>query len=98
MSILPSKLTCISFFSQGYVEALALVNVNQAVKTGGDQGITAAAVKVSGNGQLERAKELVELHYGVKVKHMKSPGADPTIDEDLRRARDEVNRVLRELS
>ncbi|KAL1963381.1 hypothetical protein VTN77DRAFT_8397 [Rasamsonia byssochlamydoides] len=84
----------------GHAEALALVSVNQALKLGTETGQDAAAAGVqdSGNAELERAKELVELHYGVKVKHMKGPGAEPTIDEGLRRARDDINRVLRELS
>lgn len=98
----PLKLTSVSF-AQGHAEALALVNVNQALKPGTEfgQGTTAAAaagVQDSGNVELERAKELVELHYGVKVKHMTGPGSEPMVDEGLRRARDDVNRVLRELS
>lgn len=48
--------------------------------------------------ELSRAKELADLHYGVKVKHLKNgPGSDPVVDDGLRRAREDVNRVLREL-
>lgn len=49
--------------------------------------------------ELSRAKELVDLHYGVKVKYMGSgPNHEPSVDEDLRRAREDVNRVLREVN
>lgn len=85
-----------NLFAQGHAEALTLVNVNKALKPGTEGA--AAGVQDSGNAELERAKELVELHYGVKVKHMTGPGSDPMVDEGLRRARDDVNRVLRELS
>lgn len=44
------------------------------------------------NDDLRRAKELVDLHYEMKTKY-----ALGTVDEELTRAREEVNRVLREL-
>lgn len=42
---------------------------------------------------LRRAKELVELHYEVKSRHIYGQ-----IDEELRQAREGVERVLRELA
>jgi hypothetical protein len=42
---------------------------------------------------LRRAKELVELHYEVKARH-----TNGTIDEELSQARQDVRRVLTELS
>ena len=41
---------------------------------------------------LRRATELVELHYEIKARH-----ADGMVDDDLARARDEVDRVLTEM-
>lgn len=77
-------------------EALALVNVHKPTD--------ASATTVDGKQQpdqhaeLSRAQELVDLHYGVKVKHMGSaPNFEPVVDASLRRAREDVNRVLREL-
>lgn len=42
---------------------------------------------------LRRAKELVELHCEVRSRHVNGE-----VDEALRRAREDVQRVLRELS
>lgn len=42
---------------------------------------------------LQRAKELVNLHYEVKSRH-----ASGEVDEELRVSRENVDRVLRELS
>lgn len=44
------------------------------------------------NDDLRRAKELVDLHYEMKTKY-----ALGTVDEELIHAREEVDRVLREL-
>lgn len=44
---------------------------------------------------LQRAKDLIDLHYNVKMKHVR--GQPGTVDEDLKRAREDVRRVLREL-
>lgn len=41
---------------------------------------------------LRQAKELVQLHYEVKARHVNGE-----VDGDLRRAREDVWRVLREL-
>lgn len=42
---------------------------------------------------LRRAKELVRLHYEVKARHVNGE-----VDEELRRAREDVWRVLRKLA
>lgn len=60
---------------------------------------TTAAAESEKQAELLRAKELVDLHYGVKVKHMsRGPELEPAVDEGLRRAREDVNRVLREVN
>ncbi|KAI2738218.1 hypothetical protein DTO013E5_3563 [Penicillium roqueforti] len=69
----------------GHNEALALVDVHK-------NGIASGSTK-SGSAFLRRAKELVELHYEVKARH-----ANGTVDEGLRQARQDVRRVLTELS
>jgi hypothetical protein len=51
--------------------------------------------KESQNPDLKRANELVELHYDVKTKHFQ--GQDWVVDEDLHRARADVNRILQDL-
>lgn len=81
---------------KGHNEALTLVNVHNptdATKT------TAERHQQSDqHAELSRAQELVDLHYGVKVKHMgTAPNSEPVVDAGLRRAREDVNRVLREL-
>ena len=47
------------------------------------------------NPDLKRANELVELHYDVKAKN--SLGQNWVVDEDLQRARADVNCVLQDL-
>lgn len=48
--------------------------------------------------ELSRAKELVDLHYGVKMKHVGSPpDFQPVVDEELRQAREDVRRAMKEL-
>ncbi|EED12248.1 conserved hypothetical protein [Talaromyces stipitatus ATCC 10500] len=82
----------------GHHEALVLVNVHKATvaKTSTEEDDTKRDAEQ--HTDLSRAKELMELHYGVKVKHMgNAPNYEPVIDEGLRRAREDVNRVLREL-
>ncbi|KAL2219347.1 hypothetical protein M432DRAFT_347157 [Thermoascus aurantiacus ATCC 26904] len=83
----------------GHTEALALVNVHKNLPPEISQIEPAREPSVppsdAQNPDLQRAKDLVELHYGVKVKHMRNHGA--AVDEDLRRAREDVNRVLAEL-
>lgn len=45
---------------------------------------------------VQRAKELVGLHHELKTRHVN--GSVDAADEDLARAREDVGRVLRELS
>jgi hypothetical protein len=47
---------------------------------------------VEGDADLQRAKDLIDLHYKVKVAH-----ADGTVDEGLESARRDVGEVLRGL-
>ncbi|OKO97556.1 hypothetical protein PENSUB_10350 [Penicillium subrubescens] len=79
---------------QGHNEALALVSgpalVNQP-HAGAGSG--ASNGQTSKQEALQRAKELVQLHYEVKSRHV-----DGEVDEELRQAREYVYRVLRELA
>ncbi|KAJ5886887.1 uncharacterized protein N7473_009561 [Penicillium subrubescens] len=78
----------------GHNEALALVSgpalVNQP-HAGAGSG--ASNGQTSKQEALQRAKELVQLHYEVKSRHV-----DGEVDEELRQAREYVYRVLRELA
>ncbi|PYI01020.1 hypothetical protein BO78DRAFT_328637 [Aspergillus sclerotiicarbonarius CBS 121057] len=84
-------------------DALALVTVNERIPHATEQGqldpnattqtSTGTKQDRSENEDLRRAKELVDLHYEIKARH-----ALGTVDEELARAREEVTRVLRELS
>ncbi|KAJ5192797.1 hypothetical protein N7449_008939 [Penicillium cf. viridicatum] len=80
----------------GHNEALALVNVHKNI-TGSDSSESGSALAdkspTDDKADLRRAKELVELHYEVKARH-----ANGTVDEELSQARQDVRRVLRELS
>ena len=82
--------------SQDHNDALSLVTVNErtASREGVSQSQPASAVAETKtqNNDLRRAKELVELHYEIKAKH-----AGGSVDQELVQAREEVNRVLREL-
>ncbi|RHZ65321.1 uncharacterized protein CDV56_106171 [Aspergillus thermomutatus] len=81
-----------------YNDALALVTVNERLneaRVPPDDRSKAAVSKrqqEQQNDDLRRAKELVDLHYEMKAKH-----AHGMVDEELTRAREEVNRVLKEL-
>jgi hypothetical protein len=83
---------------QDYNDALALVTVNERLNEARvplDDRSKAAVSKRQQEQQsddLRRAKELVNLHYEMKTKY-----ALGSVDEELTRAREEVNRVLREL-
>ncbi|KAJ5566064.1 hypothetical protein N7535_007702 [Penicillium sp. DV-2018c] len=80
----------------GHKEAMALVNVHKAFAGPGSiESGSQLADKSSSEDKadLRRAKELVELHYEVKARH-----ANGVVDEELKQARREVGRVLRELS
>ncbi|OJJ48549.1 hypothetical protein ASPZODRAFT_130612 [Penicilliopsis zonata CBS 506.65] len=77
-----------------YSDALALVTANKKVSGGGLlENSTNVKEPSSRNQELERAKELVDLHYAVKTRHV-----DGKVDKELSRAREDVSRVLRELS
>ncbi|KAJ6132945.1 hypothetical protein N7471_008160 [Penicillium samsonianum] len=81
---------------QGHNEALALVNVHKNI-TGSDSTESGSASPdkspADDKADLRRAKELVELHYEVKARH-----ANGTVDMELSQARQDVWRVLTELS
>jgi hypothetical protein len=51
------------------------------------------AITSKKNKDLQRAKELVELHYEVKARHVNGQ-----VDTALQQARSDVEQVLRELS
>lgn len=88
---------------QGQTEALALVNVhkNIAPSSSPDKGdistqiaaASASPTQLSKTEDLRRAKELVQLHYDVKSRH-----ANGEVDDALRRAREDVEYVMRALS
>ncbi|KAL5339226.1 hypothetical protein BJX70DRAFT_364731 [Aspergillus crustosus] len=83
-----------------YNDALNLVTVNERLppidrvntQTSGDSASKPAQNKAV-NDHLRLATELVELQYEMKAVHK-----DGRVDEQLRRGREEVNRVLRELA
>ncbi|GAB1208901.1 hypothetical protein APSETT445_007666 [Aspergillus pseudonomiae] len=81
---------------QDYNDALALVTVHERIPaelSPADSGLAAPSQQSEkANDDLQRAKELVDLHYEIKARH-----ADGTVDEELARAREDVNRVLMEL-
>ena len=79
---------------QGHNEALALVNVHKVSERESTE-VGASADKSPGQDRddLRRAKELVELHYEVKARH-----SNGTVDEELSLARQDVQRVLSELT
>ncbi|KAE8149965.1 hypothetical protein BDV25DRAFT_155306 [Aspergillus avenaceus] len=72
-------------------DALTLVTVHERKPVDSAVDGTDAGPKL--NDDLRRAKELVDLHYEFKARH-----ADGSVDDELARAREDVNRVLRELS
>jgi hypothetical protein len=80
---------------QGHNEALALVSGPPAsakdMPTEGDAVATSNGQSIKQEA-LQRAKELVQLHYEVKSRHVNGE-----VDDDLRQAREDVNRVLRDL-
>lgn len=81
---------------QGHNEALALVSgpTASAKDTSAESDSGAASIGQSIKQEaLQRAKDLVQLHYEVKSRY-----ADGVVDDELRQARDDVRRVLRELA
>ncbi|KAF3390420.1 hypothetical protein F1880_009303 [Penicillium rolfsii] len=79
---------------KGQNEALALVSgpVSTNEPPAGS-GSVASSGQTGKQEALQRAKELVQLHYEVKSRHVNGE-----VDEDLRQAREGVYRVLRELA
>ncbi|KAL4897655.1 hypothetical protein BDV59DRAFT_168205 [Aspergillus ambiguus] len=72
-------------------DALALVTVNERIAPSTtDENSTRTEEKP--NEDLQRAKELVELHYEIKARH-----ANGTVGDELARAREDVNQVLWDL-
>ncbi|KAJ5639271.1 uncharacterized protein N7484_007133, partial [Penicillium longicatenatum] len=85
----------------GHNEALSLVNVNQPVTRKSDTDKDSSAVNASDEApgtqdkkheDLQRAKELVKLHYEFKSRH-----SNGEVDDALRKAREDVELVLSEL-
>ncbi|GLI77191.1 hypothetical protein PoHVEF18_005477 [Penicillium ochrochloron] len=78
----------------GHNEALALVSGPIPTdEPPAESGSVASNGPNSKQEALQRAKELVQLHYEVKSRHV-----DGEVDEELRQAREDVYRVLRELA
>ena len=69
---------------QDHFAALALVSVHKAPED-------AKKNDENADKDVQRATDLVDLHYGVKVKHVQGDGGD------LRRARNDVDVVLSQL-
>ena len=89
---------------QGHEEALNLVNVHKNKSNPIEDDIaalepTAHATargeksKSRSDPDLQRAKDLVELHYTVKLKYLHEG-----LDVELQKAREDVQRVFRSLS
>ncbi|KAJ5998576.1 hypothetical protein N7451_006386 [Penicillium sp. IBT 35674x] len=86
----------------GHNEALSLVNAHQSVTGPSDTDTNSPAVNLSNQApgiqpnkkleDLQRAKELVKLHYEFKSKH-----SNGEVDDALRKAREDVEMVLSEL-
>jgi hypothetical protein len=79
--------------SQGHNEALALVSGPISTDEPPAESGSVSNGQPSKQEALQRAKELVQLHYEVKSRHV-----DGEVDEELRQAREDVYRVLRELA
>ncbi|PGH18160.1 hypothetical protein AJ80_04547 [Polytolypa hystricis UAMH7299] len=86
----------------GHEEAVALVNVHKTIlkpettqqSVSGDTNRVDSPESQS-NSELQRAKDLVQLHNEMKSKQLH--GGHDAVGEELQRARFDVNRVLREL-
>lgn len=87
--------------SQGDKEALTLVNVHTTLPSTENAGAGKPGTESAsrGDGQLSkkekdliRVKEMVELHYEMKARHVNGQ-----VDEDLRLAREKVREVLGDL-
>jgi hypothetical protein len=89
--------------SQGHEEAMNLVNAYQKpssssiedtpVRSESSEAITAEHEKSTSNPDLQRAKDLVELHYRVKLKYL-----EEGVGAELQKARDDVKDVCKNLA
>lgn len=82
--------------TQDHSAALALVSVYEADSTSSatikDQGLSIVpSDRIKEDADMQRATDLVELHYGVKMNHMQGE------DAGLRQARRDVDQVLKKL-
>ncbi len=102
-SYLPAHdLIVTAYGGQGYEEALNLVHVHQSTSISAKESPGSAETsaphaaydeKSKNSPDLRRAKDLVELHYRVKLKHQ-----EEGLDLELQQARKDVNRVYMDLS
>ncbi|EYE99220.1 uncharacterized protein EURHEDRAFT_408489 [Aspergillus ruber CBS 135680] len=82
-----------------HADALTLVTVNERLPPRAPsqetqfQSQSQAQSHRDSNEDLRRAKELVNLHHELKTRH-----ANGTVDEELARARENVKKVLKEVS
>ena len=86
---------------QGHDEALELVNVHRKA-AGGSHSASQDVNRAHGteltkghkkDNEIQRAKDLVDLHYGFKTKY-----AEQGLDSDLRSSRQDVHRICQQLS
>jgi hypothetical protein len=100
----PRRSAAFANWEQGHEEALNLVNVHRSTSrsTGdapgqsdskGNPTISDGKSDLKKDPDLQRAKDLVELHYKVKLKYM-----EEALDADLHKARDEVMRIHKTMS
>jgi hypothetical protein len=83
--------SCILIHLQDHDSALALVTVHKtqpSTQSNLDLATAPSSSKTE-NPDLARAKDLISLHYSVKVAHLNAG-----IDAELRQARADVNKVL----
>ena len=73
---------------QDHSAALALVTVHRSDESSGEDTQTCSATQMQDDPDMQRAKDLVELHYGVKMNHVHGQ------DAALKQARAEVESVL----
>jgi hypothetical protein len=96
--------TTFADWEQGHEEALNLVNVHRSTSRPTEDAhgqCDSKGTRTSSDGKsdlkrvlnLQRAKDLVDLHYKVKLKYM-----EEGLDADLQKARDEVMRVQKTMS
>ncbi|EER25900.1 hypothetical protein D8B26_008224 [Coccidioides posadasii str. Silveira] len=81
-----------------HADAAALLNVGKTAPGSANpqDASSAVASSQSMNPDLQRAKDLIDLHKEVKLRHQRYQNGG-LVDKDLRQARDDVSRVLWEL-